>query len=247
MKTYGTTALVVFMILFALSLGAAEKSEKPGTGPKVQEKTATSPGKGLFIQYKPPRLGKPGSRIGGGTRGTGTDTPLLSALAPAHPGLTSKPRPSLCWYIEKPMHTRIEITLNDEKAVKPVLEKKLASPLRGGVQCLKLSDYGITLQPDVEYQWFVAIIPDPEQRSRDIISGGLIIYREPAAALSEKLTSIKKTAVPALYAEEGIWYDAVSSLSDLIAANPDDRDLRLMRADLLEQAGLTGAAQQDRK
>ena len=51
---------------------------------------------------------------------------------------------------------------------------------------------------------------------------------------------------PALYAGAGIWYDAIDELSRLIAAQPENRELRIQRAALLEQVGLTEAAAFDR-
>ena len=48
-----------------------------------------------------------------------------------------------------------------------------------------------------------------------------------------------------LYAEAGLWYDALSSLSDLIEATPDNPGLRQQRAALLKQVGLTDAAASD--
>jgi Flp pilus assembly protein TadD len=51
---------------------------------------------------------------------------------------------------------------------------------------------------------------------------------------------------PALYAESGIWYDAIDDLSRLISAEPDNRRLREQRAALLEQVGLREAAEFDR-
>jgi hypothetical protein len=50
-----------------------------------------------------------------------------------------------------------------------------------------------------------------------------------------------------LYAEAGLWYDALSLLSERIEAAPTDADLRRQRAALLEQVGLRQAAEFDRR
>jgi Domain of Unknown Function (DUF928) len=52
--------------------------------------------------------------------------------------------------------------------------------------------------------------------------------------------------LPALYAQAGIWYDAIDQLSSQISANQSDRQLRERRAALLEQVGLKDAAAFDR-
>jgi hypothetical protein len=41
-----------------------------------------------------------------------------------------------------------------------------------------------------------------------------------------------------VYAGEGIWYDALDTLSTLIANAPQDRNLTDMRTALLEQVGI---------
>jgi hypothetical protein len=53
--------------------------------------------------------------------------------------------------------------------------------------------------------------------------------------------------LPAAYAEGGIWYDALSTLSDQIDADPQNRSLQEARADLLRQAGLKAVTVADAK
>ena len=50
-----------------------------------------------------------------------------------------------------------------------------------------------------------------------------------------------------IYAEEGIWYDAITTISEWIEANPRDNTLRLLRATLLDQVGLPAVADYDRR
>jgi Flp pilus assembly protein TadD len=45
-----------------------------------------------------------------------------------------------------------------------------------------------------------------------------------------------------IYAEEGVWYDAIDALSRAIEKSPNDAALREQRAALLEQVGLQAAA-----
>ena len=65
---------------------------------------------------------------------------------------------------------------------------------------------------------------------------------EPSADLKEKIAAAAPAALPNVYAEAGIWYDALSVLTDQIEANPDNKTLRETRADLLRQVGLKAAA-----
>ncbi len=216
-----------------------EESITPGQSaihmPQNKPKTPTTKRKPL---YRPPLRGAPGRRIGGGTRGAKDSLPELVVLAPDHTGLTIKKQPTLYWYLSKPVTTKIEITLNDETGFKPVLEINLNAPDSSGIQRVRLSDHGINLKRDEEYEWFVAVVFDSGNRSQDVISGGVIKRAEPSKALLDKLEKADKHERLYIYAEEGLWYDAMESISELIAANPEDRALLAQRASLLEQVGL---------
>ena len=53
--------------------------------------------------------------------------------------------------------------------------------------------------------------------------------------------------MPSIYAESGIWYDAIMAISELIEASPKDMNLRKQRAGLLEQVGLPEVAEYELK
>ncbi|GJQ58681.1 MAG: hypothetical protein SCALA701_14820 [Candidatus Scalindua sp.] len=195
--------------------------------------------------YKPPMFGAASNLVGGGTRGTRTDMGTISAIAPINVGLTTKEQPSLFWYLSETTTSRIDFILNDPEVISPLLEITLETNIKPGVHRLNLADYGAHLSSGKQYQWFVAQVTDPTHRSKDIITGGLIERREPPEALLAKLSKAGKTTMHHVYASEGIWYDAFSAISDLIAQAPDDSELRKQRSSLLEQVGLSKIAAQD--
>ncbi|MEO5357610.1 MAG: DUF928 domain-containing protein [Nitrospirae bacterium YQR-1] len=206
-----------------------------------------SRGKNPLITYKPPMLGAPSVRVAAGTRSVEGDSAVLLALVPDHVGFTTKTQPSLCWYVSKPVKSKIEISLSAAKAIKPLLEKEMAEPSAGGIFCVNLKEYGISLVKETEYKWFISAIGDPEHRAKDIVGGGTIIVKDSSGELFKKLTTAKGTQTASLYAQEGFWYDALWSISELIKKTPADAGLREVRASLLEQAGLKEAADFDRK
>lgn len=199
--------------------------------------------------YRPPLRGAPPLTrlVGGGTRAKGKELPLLAVLAPEHTGLTVNEKPVLYWYLSAPVSDRLELTVIDETAIKPLLEVNLDPPKKAGVQRVSLANYGIRLKPGVEYQWSIALVPDPQKRSSDAITSGTIQYIAPPQPLSDKLAQAEPMTLSYIYAEEGYWYDALASLSELIEADPADRSLREKRAALLKQEGLLDAADYDRK
>jgi len=211
------------------------------------------------LSYKPPLgLGAPTGLIAGGSRGTTTCLSgnfgnenaalMLSVLAPTdHIGLTVHEQPSLYWYLSAPTGCQVEVTLTDEQTVEPLLDLNLSPPLKPGVQRVRLADHGVHLTPGVQYQWAVALVPDPEHRSKDIVAASGIERIEATETFRAELAQADKTTIPALYAEAGLWYDAVGAISELIGAAPQDPTLRMQRAALLGQVRLPEIGEYERK
>jgi hypothetical protein len=194
--------------------------------------------------YIPPNRGSPGGRVGGSTRGAGI-VPILSALVPDHTGLTVREQPSLYWYLSGPTTYPVELTIRDDRAIQPLIETRISGPIQPGVQRVRLADYGVRLPLGVPHRWFVALVVDPDSRSRDNIAGGTIERIALPKALRVNLAQAGKAQAPHLYAQAGLWYDALAAISDLLGAAPNDPVLRQQRASLLEQVGLGEIAEHD--
>lgn len=217
------------LMMFCAGIAHAEAAD---TGSKTNGAVA--------IKYTPPMRGAPLSRVGGGSRGSGDEMPILQVLAPDHTGLTIQAQPTLYWNASKPAAAHFEVTVMDEKAVEPLAEKSLDVTIKAGVQKLSLSELGITLQPGVEYRWYVSLVSDKKDRSNDILASGTILRKAPSKELLAEISHAKKHELPAIYASNGIWYDAFSSASDLIASDTNNPAYIEQRAELLNQVGLTG-------
>ncbi|HEX5218354.1 MAG TPA: DUF928 domain-containing protein [Verrucomicrobiae bacterium] len=181
-------------------------------------------------------------RVTGGSRGSGDAAVTLDVLAPDEIGETTMEQPSLFWFQSKPANARFELTLLQENKAKPIVQVSVDRSSKAGIQRLKLSDHGAKLTPGVEYQWVVALVTDPDNRSKDLVASGVIKRIDPPADLKEKISKATPGSLAAIYADAGIWYDALSVLSDQIEAHPEDKALRQTRADLLQQVGLNAAA-----
>lgn len=197
------------------------------------------------ITYKPPLRGAPARRVGGATRGSGDADLVLNVLAPDQTGHTTQAQPRLYWYASKPSAASIEVTVISDKAEQPVLTKSLTT-LPGGMHFIDLADHGITLSPDTDYEWFVSAVPHAGQRSKDITSGAAIRRVPVDPQVQARAAAAGERAAPAVYAEAGLWYDAIAALSRLIERNPADTALRVQRAALLDQIGLQQASAFDR-
>jgi hypothetical protein len=193
------------------------------------------------VLFRPPATGAPAVRVTGGSRGVGELMLRLDVLAPDDIGKTVQEQPSLFWYQSMPAEARFELTLLQEEKVEPLVRVAVERAAKAGIQRLRLSEHGVRLQPGVEYQWVVALIHDPDNRSTDLVASGVILRVEPGEELRAKIRSSTPSALPGVYAEAGIWYDALSALSDHIEAHPEDAEWRALRRDLLGQVGLKGA------
>lgn len=220
-------------------------SQKDHTSVRAMTKPALTRQPAGLPVYKPPRRGVPAGRVAGGTRGAGNALPLLSALAPDHAGFSVHAQPTLYWYLSEAVSYPIEFTLIDDQAIEPLLEKRLPPHQHPGVKQIPLAAYRVSLRPGVPYQWYVTLVVDPEQRSKDIVVGGTIERMASPDALRSQLTQVGPAQAPFVYAEAGLWYDAVMVVSQMIDGAPQDRGLRRQRAALLEQVGLENIAKHD--
>ena len=190
------------------------------------------------VVYKPPLRGAPGGRVGGGTRGTGREAFVLSVLAPNHTGLTTSEQPSLYWFISTTSSYPIEVTLVHPDKTDPLIEMRVAPPVAAGVHRIRLADHNVKLDPAVAYQWYVAVVPDGGRRSKDILAGGSIERVSVPADLPDRVSKTSKSELPRVYADAGLWYDAMAAIGDQIEQAPSDQALRDQRSALLRQVGL---------
>ncbi len=198
--------------------------------------------------YTPPKKLTPRARVGGALRGSESHEPELVALVPDHVGLTVKQTPTLNWYLSKPTTYLLRFTLNDTQKISPVYEGALPAPTKAGVQSIDLKSFGLTLEPNVQYRWFVSASPNPESPSRDIVAGGMIErceFNECLTMTAVNLTCDRESV--RTNALIGFWYDAMGCVCSLIEKEPTDPSLRRLRVALLRQVGLNGVADWDLK
>jgi len=195
--------------------------------------------------YKPPLRGAPAGRVAGGTRGADQAFPYLCLIVPEHVGLTVSSQPVLYFYQSKTSPYPVEFILIQEQGISPIVETRIASPEKPGVQPIRLADYGVRLEMGIRYKWFVALVPDAQHRSKDILAAGGIEFIEQNPKMKDELAAAPMSQIPNIYAEAGVWYDAFHSLSSQIETSSDAAGLKKKRASLLEQIGLVQVTGQD--
>ncbi|NPA25529.1 MAG: DUF928 domain-containing protein [Deltaproteobacteria bacterium] len=197
--------------------------------------------------YRPPLRGAPVGRVAGGTRGKRGAAPFLCTLVPNHVGLTVSGQPALYFFLADAASYPLEFTLIERHGISPLVEVRFAPPLEAGIHTLCLENYGKKLAVGVRYKWFVALIPNEEHRAGDILAAGEIERVAFQDELKHRLDHVDAAAAATIYAENGIWYDALASLSRAIGSHPANRKLVRERAFLLEQVGLDKAARYEKQ
>lgn len=197
--------------------------------------------------YTPPKKITPRARVGGDVRGTDGAEPEVKALVPDHVGLTIKETPVVNWFVSKSTSHEVVVTLRDDRSPRSFQEKSIPSPKQPGIYTINFKELGFSLEPNVQYRWFVSVIRDPNQHSNNPVAGGVIercefnacvIELNPVLTCSGEEDVLKN-------ARAGLWYDAMGCLCNLIDADSKNDKLRRLRARLLKDVGLNGVAEWD--
>jgi len=189
--------------------------------------------------------GRPIKRGGTGSRG---DCPpvdvLTTGLIPEkNVGLTVDESPSFWFFVPyKRTDTPIgEFVLQDETN-NDVYRTNFTLPNTPGVVSLKLPST-VALAVNTDYQWYFKLYCSKQQLSNPIFVHGWV-QRIP---LKPELASLLKSATTprqriAIYAENGIWYSALSELANLRLAEPKNPIFANDWANLLQDIGLADLA-----
>jgi hypothetical protein len=151
--------------------------------------------------------------------------------------LTLAAQPRLYWHLSPRTTHSVNFTLLDPDVTDPVVDTIIKGPFEAGVHVLSLADYGVQLEPGGNYEWFVAVVPDPDNRSADSVARGVII-RVTDAKLSSQVASSEPDSTTGLLAQSGIWYEALDLASRRMQKKPEDAGLRQQRDAMLQQVGL---------
>ena len=148
-----------------------------------------------------------------------------------------------CGYGMAASPAKVQFSVYTSDPAKPLLEQELPAIAAPGTQRVRLSDFNFELQPKVEYRWRITIIDETGGRTTRGIAGGTISRVDMWQQLDDRLRKSPAEAHAGVLAEEGLWYDAIETLSNDIQKG--NATAKQYRAGLLSQVGLTEASQFD--
>jgi hypothetical protein len=207
----------------------------------------------------PPQRGIAGHRMGAAAR---TLCPLVSkpltAIVPEYRsaqenqvwGLTRMAHPTFWFYVPytKPALVDISFKLQDDSnPADPTIiyqHSTIAPTSTPGMIQIALPKSSPTLVANKPYHWFLELNMGCTNGQRPIFVQGWIQRTELDRNLGAQIDRATSTEKVGLYAENGLWHDALTTLANLRATKPQDPALNQDWQNLLEAIGLGDLATQ---
>jgi Domain of Unknown Function (DUF928) len=223
--------------------------------------TAIAPPEMMAIRFVPPPLppdrSAPGNRGEGASRGCTIGTRPLTALVPMERvtteqssnepeltqvwGLTSQERPSFWFYVpyEPAAVQSLEFVLQDEQE-ETLYRSEIPIPEQSGMVSVTLPPTAPTLIEGKAYHWFFKAKTKCATQQTPTLSyvEGWVQRQALSPALRERLQQALPQEQAELYAQNGIWYDALHSVAERWRLNPTDTALVQEWRELLGAIGL---------
>ena len=207
----------------------------------------------------PPDRGAPGNRGEGASRGCVAGDQPLMALVPEQTANATSGATTQVWGLTSADHPRfwfsvpydpekvsaIEFVLQDNQD-QTIYRTPISVPSTPGIMAVQIPSTVGGLAIDQPYHWFLKVraVCAPNQAPTLEYVEGWVQRTQLAPGLSDRLAQATPQQKAALYAENGIWYDALTTLAELKLAQPNDRAIAQDWTDLLKAVGLEKLATQ---
>ena len=255
-------------ILSIATLNALQLTVVGQPTPNVDGQPITQPGRVRFVEPTEDNLSSPNDRQPeitqpGGPRSTediddpppltvdrvrrpcGRDSQLsLTPLVPKNKlGRTVSDYPTFFFYLPQTEAELAEFTLEDESG-NQIYQQDLTIKNLSGV--IGVSIPANTNLPPLEvgkkYTWIFSLVCDPQDRASDLLETGIVRRVELSAEILRELENANPRQKTFIYAQKGIWQDALGTLAAARRANPNDRDLAADWESLLDSVKLGSIA-----
>lgn len=234
-----TCSLPVYFYCFPVATLATQK---------IQLHSENTSQNGLISQtFKPPKRGSPPVSAGGSTRGSFciSGKQLVTPLIPTNKlGLTFAERPKFFWYIPQTSVKTAKFILLADKDQKVFYETTLTLPNKPGIISHTLPESSPALTIGKTYHWYLTLVCHPQDFSANPRVEGWVERIQPESSLSAKLASAEARKLPYLYAEAGIWYEALTAVAQLRYSEPKNLRYVLNWRQFLKSVGLNAIASQ---
>ncbi len=203
------------------------------------------------LRFRPPSRGTPPITSGAASRNGGMGggaciqgkEPLKALMPRSSYGLTTAPQPTLLVYVPPSSAQRLEFQLRTQDNKRRMVRKSFAVPAAGGIVRLSLEDGQMPpMQPHFPYRWYVSLLCSEGDRDLNPIVEGWIERTSVDAALKQKIAQATPQTLPYVFADAGLWYEAVDSMAALRRQQPTAADIHANWTTLLQSVGLDAYA-----
>jgi hypothetical protein len=185
--------------------------------------------------------------VGAGTRGSSclkqqVITPLLPT---SQSGLTLKEHPTFFWHIPpSSVKTAEFIVLTKDKDGEEniVYQTNLTLPNKPGIVGFTLPNNAPALAINTTYRWYLTLICDPEDSSNNPYVEGLVKRIPAKLPIAVSLQKPNSLPMATMYAQNGIWQDALTSLVKLRCSQPNNSIIKSHWMQFLDSVGLNKIA-----
>ena len=214
----------------------------------------------------PPERGAAGDRGSAASRGCGNGEQSLMALAPDYQqtisskqgekipvtkiwGLTTDEYPTFWFFVpyDKSSITEMEFVIQDksQKAIKTIYRKSLKKPEKPGIISISTKEATETLQVSKtkhqkKYHWYLKLKVkcSPQQAVESKSVDGWIERVNLSSNLAKRIEQATQEQKAAIYAENGIWHNALTTLGEARLSQPSNASLLANWTSLLKSEEL---------
>jgi hypothetical protein len=195
------------------------------------------------VRWTPnPKMGSAQSTLSGGRRGqavaqcnasqTLKPTTLTLLVPKTNQGLTTlKENPTFFWHTETKQPTTAQFILSDPSTAEPIFTQTLKID-RAGISQLTPA---VALKTGTRYRWTVLLACNTGN-PKEIIARSFV-ERIENVELQQRTRTLSDLDRAATFAEQGIWFDAISSLISAAEKNPQNPQIKSEARSLLSQIG----------
>jgi len=175
-----------------------------------------------------------------------TSQPSLTALVPKNKiGRTVSDYPTFFFYLPQTEAELAELILEDESGNLIYREDLTIKNLSGVIGVSIPANTNVPpLEVGKSYTWKFTVVCDAEDRSSDQLETGIVRRVELSADILGELEKADLREKTVIYAENGIWQDALGTLAAARRANPNDTDLAADWKTLLDSVTLPEIAKE---
>ena len=227
-KTFNLLLIFNFVLLGLVSPAIAEKKGKTRTAD----------------------FGLPTHRRDGGSRGfndscvADAENQNLMAIIPEKTvGISASTSPELFFYIPKLENkSTLEFILRNESD--DLIYEAFLTTEGDGIMSIEIpADVSSQmLEADQNYHWYLSMICDRLQRSRDIVVEGWMRQETISLDTKEQLTTASLIEKAEVYQEQGLWFDTLSVLTEKTDSIAEKTIMRQKWSEMLASVGLADLA-----